>query len=44
MIRSEAWRTKISKSVKKNWVIRRQKYGNKEGCQNPDEKNRKVGE
>jgi very-short-patch-repair endonuclease len=40
--RSEENKRKISESVKANWVIRKQKYGNSEGCSSPEDRRQKI--
>lgn len=38
----EKTKHKISESVKANWIIRKQKYGNSEGCKNPEARHKKI--
>lgn len=42
MFTCEEIKNKISESVKANWVIRIQKYGNSEGCRDPEARHRKI--
>ena len=41
--RTEANKQKISEAIKASWAARKKKYGNSQGCSDPDGRRRKIG-